>query len=355
MSKDFDRKMAIHYRTANVDEIKERVQEYGNPYLVAKLAELGVGATVVAGKDSYNDDCSAVRARGLQMLSDGRLTVDALEQETQLGGGGMEVIRARVLTPAQVENYTTVLNGAKLRKFGASKWKQYKVARQYMPRTIIVRASEEATGEIVDGLRGDKVVLKGDSSRASRDLAIANKADWLARFAKIRHDLDIKNAKNKDIVVQEYAPGVQWQGLRGRAANDRELLAKFPNQELRVYCFVDDTPYVDLSRRHYATARVFDESFETGDEWAYVDQDSVPPEAWRIAEEVSKEVLERTNTRAGYFAIDLFKNADDRIMIREINTRDPMLVGMGENAEVAKAQRRRMAELISRVARSKRG
>ncbi|MEI7689511.1 MAG: hypothetical protein WCI79_00915 [Candidatus Saccharibacteria bacterium] len=126
-------------------------------------------------------------------------------------------------------------------------------------------------------------------------------------------------------------------------------LANSKNTELRVYCYVVNGVELPASERHYATARLF-EGIQK-DDWAYVDQDSVPQEAWDIADKVADRIIKKTNAPGGFFAVDLIKgDANDgrgpRMLVREINVAKPVLVSQEDNQRDAVAQNWRLANVV---------
>jgi hypothetical protein len=342
----FDAQAAIHFRFEGQQDALEALSGYGNPELIANLAKLGIATSVIMGGGSYNIEDSWVKTRGVYLRNNGAIEI-AQPQETVLGSGGIEAVRARVATPDKLDEMISVLNGSRLRAFGASKWRQYEAVGEFMPMTKLIRDGESPNIDIVDDMPGDKVVVKADTSQLSRYLEVCNKNEWTDSYHNVLDALVRDGKEKRDIVVQEYAPGVRWNDLVGLSDRDNSLMQQRENQELRMYCFVDSSENSNVRDGLYASARTLGKSGE--DDWAFIDQDSVPDVAWDIGKSVSKKALDAAGVSVGYFAVDMFRDPKGRILVREINTRDPMMAEMDENRDEARKQRELLANLIYRA------
>ncbi|HUC96579.1 MAG TPA: hypothetical protein VMR16_02845, partial [Candidatus Saccharimonadales bacterium] len=164
-----------------------------------------------------------------------------------------------------------------------------------------------------------------------------------------------KLRSNKRILIQEFVPGRPWTELRGTDEDGRQMLKSATATELRIYCYVDREKRIQFDQRYYATARAFEKG---NDEWVSIDQTSVPNEAWEIADEVSDRLLAKANTPGGYFAIDLIKgktpdDSDERLFVREINTRDAMMAEETDNYQDYIKERQLLANAMAVIARSR--
>lgn len=345
---NFETQVGFHFRNLSESD----PSNYGNDTVRQYLGNLGVGLVLVPNIAAYHTEAGTVDVHPI--LGDSNRAYSASTIELPLGDEGVNVIRARVNTPMELEGTlgVDVLNGPKLREIGASKWCQYQLASEFMPPTILAGGSRVPE---ISGLQGETFVVKADTSQLSRDCKIVDRAEVATTVAAMRAELQARpNRKNHDVLVQAYAPGNKWQGLKGRTEYADSLLDRSESQEVRVYCFVTDQDSdLPLNAKYYATGRAFR---DTEDKWAEIDQDSVPQRVWRVADLVSQRLLKSAGVRGGYFAIDFIQtvlpgHSGPELLIREINTRDPMMVTEDEGVEDTRIQRHMLAELIARLSK----
>lgn len=347
----FDAYAGIHFR----DITKSDPNTYGNNVLRSELARAGVGTLVIPSVKAYDLDQGTVLAHPTE--GDAQMKL-ATPQEFLMAKGGLDVVRARVLTPAGLEDRLPVLNGPRLRSIGASKAEQYDIASDFMPKTVVIEPNQTFNPTLIESLVGDRLVVKADMSQDSQHIMVSARSEvgnalsaMQADFARSEQESG-KPRSNSRILVQEFAPGQPWSGVRGIDAESAAALKSADTTEIRVYCYVDQVKEITPSDRYYATARAFKDG---KDDWVSVDQSSIPAQAWKIADTVSDRLLEKAGVQAGYFAIDLVTSTlptdtDARILIREINTRDPMMVEM-TNAHDALPQRRLLANVMATIAK----
>lgn len=358
---NFDAHAGIYFR--NVSE--SNPNGYGNNILRTELAKRGVGSLVVSGSDSFDFEKNTVQVLPTGADPEAPITLgDALTIPLDTTASGLSVVRARVLTPKALDERLPVLNGNRLRSLGASKWEQYTIAGDFMPRTVMLEDGQRYSDQIIESLRGDILVVKADMSQAGRHIKVVTRADVPAAVMGLREEFSLQEVKSKArsnnrILVQEYAPGRAMRGLVGTNPDATQELAAADATELRVYCFVDSDGRVSRDQRYYATARAFapmEQGSTPTDEWAPVDQASVPESAWKVAEVLSGRILKATGVKGGYFAIDLIevegKDGISRMMVREINTRDPMMLVESEDKADARAQRARLANVMAVLAKN---
>ncbi len=345
---DNETQTALHFRNLSESD----PSAYGNNFVQQRLGELGIGLVLVPNIDAYHTDNGTVDVHTITGSSNNQYSSTTIE--LPLGDGGVNVIRARVNTPQEVEDTpgVDVLNGPRLREVGASKWRQYKLAREFMPPTILGDTAHMAD---MNKLQGSTFVVKADMSQLSRDCKIVSRAEVGTTVAAMRTELQARpNRANHDVLVQTFAPGYKWQGLVGRTEYAEGLLQRSHSQELRAYCFVtDQDANLPLQAKYYATGRAFRDK---EDKWAEIDQNSVPQRVWDIADTVSQRLLKEAGVHGGYFAIDFIQTVlpghnEPDLLIREINTRDPMMVTDEEGAEDARIQRHMLAELLARLSK----
>ncbi|MEI7539330.1 MAG: hypothetical protein WCJ36_00980 [Candidatus Saccharibacteria bacterium] len=337
----------------------EKPNAFGNDILRRELGRLGVGMAVIGGDSPY-----LMAGEGIVLahptFGDNQMELGP-RREYQIGAGGIEAVRTKVITPFELEERVSVINGPKLWKFD-NKWEQYQVISDFSPKTIKVGVGQTPSSELFDGLNGDLLVVKADSAMGSKYVDICTRNEATADIIGMRDRfIDEEKTKekvraNKDIIVQEYVPGLAWSGIKGVDEESRRKLANnADNTELRVYCFVDRERKIPFSQRYYATGRVFDK--DMNDEWASVDQDSVPLSVWNIVDSVSDKLLRKANVPGGFFAIDLIQgDANDglgkRTLIREINIKNPIMVAEKYNENDSLMQRKLLANLMATMAKS---
>lgn len=329
MSSQFESLAAIHFR----DLTKSDPNGYGNGILRQTLAEKGVGLALISGKDSYDLENKKVLAS--VVIGDDnnkRSTV----KEIDLGPDGVSVVRARVATSDALEQEVEMINGMRLRRLGASKFRQYEIAPDMTPKTIKWHGNIDE----IDQLSGDVVVVKADMSQGGKHVAITPKSQVHEIVSQMAESLRSKSVRsNNDIIVQEFARGHQWP-FRARTGYAKEMLRLAESQELRVYCYAQ----TDGQSRYYATGRSLQSD---ADKWAEIAQESVPDKVWEMTSEVSRRVTDSASVKSGFFAIDFIRGEDDEILIREINTRDPMMVSSVEGEADMRIQRKLLGTLLA--------
>ena len=357
-NKNFDSFAGIHFR--NLPETNPN--NNGNLWVAEELGRLGVGLLMIPNSKSYDFQNKTVMAHFATLKSDNELLLEKISETPMAGDEGLRVVRARTLTPAKLSEIMPVINGPELRSLGASKWEQYLLAKEFMPKTILVRPDEKLDESLVESFSGDKLVIKADMSMASKFMKMATKKEALVAIAGMREEFTSieeergKGRSNNSIIVQEFVPGLLWTELEGVDYKSKNLLANASDTELRIFCYVDRDKKIAPMHRYYATARVFDDNHS--DEWASINQDSVPPRAWQIADIVSDRFLAKANVPVGYLAVDLFLgDAKDglgpHIFVREVNTRDPLMVDKSDNKHDAFIQRQLLANAMAIVAKNR--
>lgn len=101
---DHDRLVGFHYRQLAESD----PTGYGNPHVIHALGERGIGAVLVPHKEAYDFEVSSTRVYETRTkLHEGQPTLEvaAAPREVALGGnqGGIEAVRARLLTPPEEE------------------------------------------------------------------------------------------------------------------------------------------------------------------------------------------------------------------------------------------------------------
>jgi hypothetical protein len=356
-NKNFDSFAGIHFK--NLAETGPN--NNCNPWLVRELGKLGVGTLLVPDSKAYNFEEKTVLAHFATTKGEDELLVEKID-ETPMDTGGLEIVRARMLTPAKLSEIMPVINGPELRSLGASKWEQYLLAKEFMPKTILLNPEEELDrSSINDTFHTNKLVIKADMSMASKFMKVATKNEVAIAVNGMREEFALiekergKNRSNNKIIIQEFVPGLAWNDLEGVDPKSKDLLAGASDTELRVFCYVDRDKKIAPMHRYYATARVFDNNHK--DDWASVNQDSVPLRAWQIADIISDRFLAKADVAIGYLAVDLFMgDAKDglgrRIFVREVNTRDPLMVSKDDNQHDAFIQRQLLANAMATGAKN---
>lgn len=352
---DYDNLVALHVISKELHNPNMR----GNDLLRRELGKIGVGTLIIPGGESAYDktDQGILLARptyGIDNITDLGRT-----QEYQIGKGGIEVVRTRVAVPRNLESQINVLNGPKLWEFD-DKWKQYELIKDFMPNTVKLESNENIYNAQIDNLIGDKLVVKAASSMGSKHITITERDgvfDSIQNMRSIFVQEQIKSGatrNNSDILIQEYVPGLKWPELVGVNESSKSALVSANDTELRIYCSVDREKNITAQQRYYATARVFYDGLK--DDWASIDQDSVPEEAWHIADVVSDRFLSKAGVDGGYFAVDLIKSElpdgkGQRLFVREVNFAKPVMVAEKYNKDDSTMQRRLLANLIKTMAK----
>lgn len=246
----------------------------------------------------------------------------------------VEIIRTRATLPIGVNEIAHTINTQRLRKISSDKWAQYALLSDWMPKTVIY------DGQNIGEVAGEKIVVKANDSFGKKMVKIDKRARALEMIGEISTCITNSRQSDESIILQEYIRGDSWPELIGRDSIDDERLHETPGREVRVYVFA----YRDAVEM-YAVGRLVD-----GDrgEWIILDQESVPEEAWEVTRAASRLILAEADEKWGYIAVDLIKNGE-KILIREVNTRDPQLVIEDEDFATAELLGDMMARLGERI------
>lgn len=353
---DYEKLIALHV----VEKELHNPNLRGNRLLRNELGKLGIGTLVIPGGEGAYDRTGQGILLARPTYGSGTITELGKIQEYGIGSGGIEVVRTRVVVPSELEDQINVLNGPKLWSLD-NKCGQYSLIEDYMPKTKKINFDENLESLEIDDLIGDKLVVKANFSMGSKHIDIVDRANVIESIKKMRNGFireEIESGalrKNKTILVQEYVPGVKWTELAGVDDDNKMTLQNAKDTELRVYCSVDTDHKIPMSGRYYATARVFDENRR--DDWASIDQSSVPAEVWKFADIISDRFFKKAAVNGGYFAIDFIKSGlnnqnGQRILVREANFSKPVMVSERYNANDAAIQNKLLANLISAMIKS---
>ena len=344
---NYDGLAGIHIVNTSAEKLNSR----GNDLLYQELGRLGIALAVIPGNQGSYKRTEEGILFAHPTFGKEQMSLDKKE-EYSIGHGGIEVVRAKVLVPTDLEEQIPVLNGPRLRELD-KKWDQYQIAQDFSPNTIKIDPDENPDNSFFEKLQGSKLVIKSNlSAGGSKYVQIVTRSEALNAIYAMRSEFNNleKPRSDNSIIVQEFVPGLPWSELRGVDEKSRHLLSNAKDTELRIFCFVDKNKKITQDMRYQATARVWDNNRD--DEWASIDQDSVPIQAWQIADIVSDRVMEKANVSGGCFAIDLIKgDANDglgeRIFVRESNFSRPDMVSKKDNLHDAVKQRELLANLMA--------
>lgn len=361
---DHDNAVGIYFSSGDLDEIAARANRYGNPDVIRTLQERGV-AVYLVGKGAVDLAGGSISGYPAEpVVDDAILRVKPAPQPTELdiaGGTDLQVLRSRLHLPGMLEQDIDIVNGAALRRFGGSKWQQYLAMPEYFPHTMLL--GELPLSEQLATLSGDRVVVKRSASQGGNDVRIVTNTEVAVRgaVAELRSKIATLRQKNplstidEDILLQEYVAGQLPPDIRGSDAHNTASIQNTSNLEVRMYCFQGP-----MFSEVYSVARVFrplDEGV-TNDRWAYISQDGLGDTLPQLARDVAARTLEYVDRSTGYIVPDFFwgQRANDpepRWLLREINTRDPIMVGSEQHQPTALALRRHMASLLHAAAIAK--
>ena len=342
--------VGIHLLSPNITGVN--LGRSVNLLLVSQLAEVGY-RTAFIPKSNYSfgsDSVPAVRGyfAAANSAGDG-LVISKTPATLPLGPAvdAIQVVRARTASPAQLETTIPVVNGHKLRVIGADKWAQYLLLRDYMPQTVLTSGAEDSIPDLLEQIPTSRVVVKAINGRDGKLLSIVDKPQATQAVADIRTAMAEKGLTKASILLQAYQPGVAFTMVRGAASDDMAAISALPHDaaaELRVYCFGFWSGR-EVQLETYAVYRVLIGS--PAEAFIVIDQASVPPEAFRIAEFAARRIIDHSGALGGLIAVDEIVRADGTIGIREINTRDPALAGLvSQNHDFQVAQVARLVRLL---------
>jgi|GEM_PF-3706905 hypothetical protein len=300
--------------------------------LAEELMNVGFNVYIARSHDfSVREDGCYVKCRRISKVSgvlvEGDTSVLNIEEDVAM-------IKTRASLPTELDDLVRLVNNSRLRTLSSDKIRQYELLKDFMPETVVVEC-----GGTTEFVRDDElVVVKANNSFGKKLVKIRNGAELDAMLEEVQCLLKEGGRADERIVVQKYMQGDAWQGLKSSDDYSNERLKSEVGRELRVYVFAASG---DLDM--FAVARLVEGDQE---QWIYLDQTSIAEGVWDVSREAAERILKDTGSDIGYFVVDVINDCGN-IMIREVNTRDPLLVSMEENHLVAKTLREKMAKMIS--------
>ncbi|MEI7689510.1 MAG: hypothetical protein WCI79_00910 [Candidatus Saccharibacteria bacterium] len=152
-------KVAIHVIGKEIDRPFQR----GNDLFTENLSDkFGIETVIVPGSAGAYDkvDQDIILAHPIIDVRGSKL---GKLQEFALGKSGVAAERTKVILSSGLEEKIPLINGPKLWEMD-TKWHQYELAHEYMPRTVKIAASEPFDPEIANTLQGKNLFVKADSS-----------------------------------------------------------------------------------------------------------------------------------------------------------------------------------------------
>lgn len=361
MEKNFDGIAAMH-TVGGINKLNETHKNI----IRDELRDMGIDTVIVnSGEGSYDrvkKDEPIITAYPTSGTKEQGIILGK-PQDFQLGAGGVMAERTLASLSSKLDKYIPVLNSHEMIGISRSKYYQYQLFPDLIPRTVAIEADQAVAPEMLEPLIGDDFYVKADYSASSNYAIPACRSEVGAAIAGMRADFaanEQKNnnvRKNKRIIVQENVFGQKWDELVG-INEDYQKLLKVENGEeveLRISCYRDKLDNISDGQRYYALGRV--RGGKIGDKCAQIDQSSVPKEAWDIAKEVSDKLMKVTDSKAAYIVVDVVKGispetSEMRYFVREINGENPTMANPITEQPDGMMQRHLLANAMATVIRS---
>ena len=290
-SHDYDATAALAVLSNPHKSIEQIASERGRPRLIQAVRSRGVDMHIIHGQQSIDLDTGVAQV-GRPEFHDGIPTMTNLGERALSSYG---VIR-NLLRPSDptIDTFTTVVNPTNLRLLGRDK---NKIGQTILAPLGLYRQSYLHTPDKpfrlsnIDFAR--ELVVKPNTGFGSRGIGKGTPEE-------IFNALDQSSAP---FLIEERLSFTPPLPVRGRDekeqarlddANERGL-----NKELRMYSFGDDDWYT-VGRVAYQH-----ELKMSGEEWIFLDEQSVPDVAYAITSQVKSRVDRETNTADTLLAVDL--------------------------------------------------
>lgn len=211
------------------------------------------------------------------------------------------------------------LNPPPIREICRNKWRIYQLDESMRPESYYVdlRKEESKTEtqdleELISSISSNMIAAKPIRGRGSKNVYLGNKTEVHSKLLDelwTADDPSLEWILQKALNTRQELPGVKAASDSQRAKLER---AKGP-KELRIFT-VDSEPVLAVIR---AAKEEDADKMGDGDEWIYIDQNSVPEEALEQARSVVDAIRGETRQEDSYIAID--QVWDERWWLMEAN------------------------------------
>lgn len=347
MSEKYDARALFTFPAAKEGAPEHRgLMISGRPSLINDLRNnQGVDAFVVRGNKQIDTDSGTIsRLVRPEYTEDGSVSVEHVH-DAQLTD--FNVLRSTG-SPMDTDQYITSLNPMNLRRFARDK-------------SLV---GDEILGPL-DLYRSHLLIPAGETVAGANDIAIASNlvmkpnGGFASRGIHPGTPVEIaehlKTASAEPLILEERLRfDMPIPGIKGATEYEQARLDQANqlgvNKELRMYSY-GDNQWMPVARIAEPGALEL-----KGDEWVYIDEDSVPAEAHAFADAVKHQVDMKVGTSDTLLAIDLvYATSETRPEphweVMELNA-EPYTMRPELNGDVGLRHRKALVAQIGRIARN---
>lgn len=251
--------------------------------------------------------------------------IEDLPEDRQLKKyGAIAVSSMRDYSNRLETEHFPVLNPSPIREICRDKWRIYELAEGMRPESHHVdlegresRTEPQDLEELISSIPGNMIVAKPIRGRGSKNVHLGSKEEI---HSKLLSELQAADDPNFEWIIQRALNTRQeLPGIKATSDSQRAKLERVRGpKELRIFT-VDSEPVLAVMR---AAKEDNAEKMGEGDEWIYIDQDSVPEEALNQARHMVDAIRKATGQTDSYIAID--QVWDERWWLMEAN-HDPVI------------------------------
>ena len=319
---------------------------YNRPDLFGLIRDSeGVDVHVSRGVDSINPKSGIVSDVVRPAYSSRNRTVE-LEPIGRQALSGYGVARSYG-PPIDTDRHVENLNPMNLRVLARDK---YEVANTMLKPLGLYRENvlitPEQSGVTTEGdiAVARSLILKPNGGFASRDIVTGTPAEIYAQLAGITEPKLVEERLSFKLPIPSIKGRDEYEQARLDKANEKGV-----NKELRLYSYGEAVWYPVVRIAEPGSLRL------TGDEWVYIDEDTVPFDAIMAANSVKQAFDAKTGKTDTLLAIDLVyvtseSRPEPHWEVMEVNA-EPYIMRPENNNSVGEKHQRLLAAQIGRTAR----
>ncbi len=250
--------------------------------------------------------------------------------------------------PTDTDRYVENLNPMNLRVLARDK---FEVASTVLKKlglyrqSTLVTPAQSAMTTVNDITVGRSLIMKPNGGFASRDIISGTPAEIHSQLADITEPKLIEERLNFKLPIPSIKGRDEYEQARLDEANRSGV-----NKELRLYSYGDTVWHPVARVAEPGSLRL------TGDEWVYIDEDTVPTDAILAANSVKYALDIKTGKTDTLLAIDLVyvtseSRPDPHWEVMEVNA-EPYIMRPENNKDIGLKHQRLLATQIGRIARN---
>jgi hypothetical protein len=251
-------------------------------------------------------------------------------------------------SPMDTDQYVEGLNPMNLRRLARNKHEVAETILKplglYRKNTLVMPGNSGSLSES-DIAMSHSLIMKPNGGFASRDIVAGTPAEIYAQLGEITEDKLIEERLGFDLPIPLIRGRDDYEQARLLEANEQKV-----NKELRLYSYGEDAWYPVARIAQPGSLRL------TGDEWVYIDEDSVPDEALIAASRVKQALDKKTGKTDTLIVVDMVyvtseSRPEPHWEVMEVNA-EPYVPRPENNQGVGIQHQQLLAAQIGRIARN---